>query len=108
MKRSGSWMRAVLVLAGAALALMPAGQAEALAGCAAIGGSGVPCTVPAGTFTVNLADCPININSDVIVSTGAKIVIPGGGLTTACTINVTGDFTMQPGSIIDGSTTSNP
>src|SRR5262245_24767928 len=97
------WIRAVFVPAGLGVAVAFASPAAAQ--CAAIGGAGSPCTVPAGTFTV-VAPSPINIPDSVVIKSGATIKIPPAA--SPFTLNVSGDFTMEPGSLIDGDNNVNP
>jgi hypothetical protein len=113
-------MLAVLVLAGLALAAMPASRAEATA-CTDLGGvevPGVSCTVGAGVHAVvltGLSPLPgltLNIPESVIVSPGAIIKVTCVPASCAgvgpLIVSIDGDFSMAPGSTVDGTTTVNP
>ena len=110
MTRHRRWILGVLVLAGLALGVMPTSRAEALTpACAALGGVG-PAT-----------DCVITITGAAatnVTVAGNMTLAPTDRITVKCSpvscinvgplvFNVAGNFSMQPGSVIDG-TTSGP
>ena len=103
MTKNVRWIRTVLVLAGLALAAVATSQAEAA--CSDIGGTGTnPCTVSANkTIT---AVSPISVVDDVVITSGVTITVPAAA--SPFTLNVTGNFTMATGSVVDGSSNVNP
>ena len=98
-----AWARALLGVASLAFGAAFASPANAT--CADIGGTGTnPCTVAANK-TITAAS-PISVADDVVINSGVTITVPPAA--SPFTLNVTGNFTMAPGSVIDGSSNVNP
>jgi hypothetical protein len=90
---------AALVVAATALVLLSTGRAEADQ-CTSIGG-----VVAAGVCTVNspgpaaAISGTLTVDEDVLVKAGATIKVDPAGVV----LNVNGNFTMEAGSVVDGS-----
>src|SRR5262245_40228884 len=91
--RATTLKRTLLLLAGAALALVPIGRADAVDQCTQIGGTvnaGV-CTV---TGSVTIAGT-FNIDEDLLIKSGASIKVSPAATGLGLTVN--GNFTMEAG-----------